>query len=69
MTLRHAFFRDYRCLLLADCRAEPTGDRPRTNWEATLLLVELVYGWVAESDALVRALSATAAAVDLPRAT
>lgn len=70
MTLRHAFFRDYRCLLLADCTAEPTGNRlPRTNREATLLLVELVYGWVAESDALVRALSATAAAVDLPRAT
>jgi ureidoacrylate peracid hydrolase len=57
-TVRDAFFRDYRCLLLADCTAEPIGNRlPRTNREATLLLVELVYGWVAESDSLVRALS------------
>ena len=57
-TLRDAFFRDYRCMLLADCTAEPIGNRlPRTNREATLLLVELVYGWVAESNSLVRALS------------
>jgi nicotinamidase-related amidase len=34
-TLRDAYFRDYRCLLL----------------------IELVYGWVADSAALVRALT------------
>jgi len=57
-TLRDAFFRDYRCLLLADCTAEPIGNRlPRTNREATLLLVELVFGWVSDSAALARALS------------
>jgi ureidoacrylate peracid hydrolase len=57
-TLRDAYFRDYRCLLLADCTAEPIGNRlPRTNHEATALLVELVYGWVADSAALVRALT------------
>ncbi len=57
-TLRDAYFRDYRCLLLTDCTAEPIGNRlPRTNREATLLLIELIYGWVAESSALVTALT------------
>ena len=68
-TLRDAFFRDYRCLLLADCTAEPIGNRlPRTNREATLLLVELVYGWVAESAALVRTLSERSVAVHVAQA-
>jgi ureidoacrylate peracid hydrolase len=63
-TLRDAAFRDYRCVLLADCTAELIGNRlPRTNHEATLMLVELAYGWVAESDALVRALDGVGAAV------
>jgi ureidoacrylate peracid hydrolase len=58
-TLRDAFFRDYRCLLLADCTAEPVGDGlPRSNHEATLLLVELAFGWVSDSTALVQALAA-----------
>src|SRR5439155_26438372 len=36
-TLRDAFFRDYRCLLLADCTAEPLGsDFPQSNHDATL---------------------------------
>jgi ureidoacrylate peracid hydrolase len=57
-TLRDAFFRDYRCLLLADCTWEPVGNRlSRSNYEATLLLVELQYGWVSDSSALVLALS------------
>jgi ureidoacrylate peracid hydrolase len=64
-TLRDAYFRDYRCLLLADCVAEPIGHRlPRTNHEATLLLVEVLFGWVAESAALAHALSAGSAAAD-----
>jgi ureidoacrylate peracid hydrolase len=57
-TLRDGYFRDYRCLLLTDCTAEPIGNSVlRTNREATLLLIELVYGWVAESAALVAALT------------
>jgi ureidoacrylate peracid hydrolase len=56
-TLRDAFFRDYQCLLLADCTWEPLGNRlARSNYEATLLLVELQYGWVSDSSALVLAL-------------
>ncbi len=58
-TLRDAFFRDYRCLLLADCTAEPIGQGlPRGNHEATLLLIELLFGWVSDSAALERALPA-----------
>jgi ureidoacrylate peracid hydrolase len=57
-TLRDGYFRDYRCLLLTDCTAEPIGNGLlRTNREATLLLIELVYGWVTESAALVAALT------------
>ena len=68
-TLRDAFFRDYRCLLLADCTAEPIGNRlPRTNHEATLLLVELVYGWVAESSAFVHALGDRSATLGVAHA-
>jgi ureidoacrylate peracid hydrolase len=63
-TLRDAFFRDYRCLLLADCTAEPIGQGlPRGNHEATLLLIELMFGWVSDSAALERALTVQVAAV------
>lgn len=57
-TLRDAFFRDYRCLLLADCSAEPIGEGlPRGNHEATLLLVELLFGWISDATAFVQALA------------
>lgn len=52
-TLRDAFFRDYRCLLLEDCVAEPIGAHlPSANHDATLRLVELLLGWVSTSAAL-----------------
>ncbi len=55
-TLRDAAFRDYRCVLLADCTAEPVGaDLPRSNHEATLLVTELVFGWVSDSAAFIEA--------------
>jgi ureidoacrylate peracid hydrolase len=57
-TLRDAFSRDYRCLLLSDCTAEPFGSGlSRTNHEATLLIVERLFGWVTESGALLEALA------------
>ena len=57
-TLRDAFYRDYKCLLLSDCTAEPVGSTlARTNYEATLLLVQTFYGWVADSAALLEALA------------
>lgn len=52
-TVRDAMFRDYRCLVLADCTAEPIAHgAPRSNHEATLLTVELLFGWVMEASDL-----------------
>jgi len=57
-TIRDAMFRDYSCLLLEDCTAEPVGnDLPRTNHEASLLILQGLFAWVATSAALVSALS------------
>ena len=61
-TLRDAFFRDYRCILLSDCTTEPIGNRlTRTNYEVTLMLVELVYGWVTDSGSVIGALGGSKA--------
>ena len=60
-TLRDAFFHDYRCLLLADCVAEPIGaELARSNHDATLLVTELQFGWVADSAAFMTACAAPA---------
>jgi ureidoacrylate peracid hydrolase len=49
-TLRDAFFRDYRCLLLEDCTAEPIGsDMPHTNHDASVRVIETLLGWVSDS--------------------
>jgi ureidoacrylate peracid hydrolase len=61
-TLRDAFFRDYRCLILSDCTAEVVGsDLSRTNHEASLLVIEGLFGWVAESESLLQALAPASA--------
>jgi len=55
-TVRDAMFRDYRCVLLADCMSEPIGDRlSRSNHEASLLSAEVLLGWVSDSAAFLRA--------------
>ena len=57
-TVRDAMFRDYTPVLLEDCAAEPVGyGLPRSNHEATLLLIQLVLGWVSGSDQFVKALA------------
>jgi ureidoacrylate peracid hydrolase len=57
-TVRDAMFRDYSCVLLADCTGEPIGhDFPRSNHEASLLIVEALLGWVSESAAFISALN------------
>jgi ureidoacrylate peracid hydrolase len=56
-TLRDAFFRDYRCLLLDDCAAEPIGgDLERSNHEASVLAIQTLFGWVSQSGAFEAAL-------------
>jgi hypothetical protein len=56
-TIRYAMFRDYSCLLLADCTAEPIGEGlPRSDRDASLLVIGVLFGWVSESAALITAL-------------
>ena len=58
-TLRDAMHYDYRCLLLEDCTAERIGHGlARSNHEASLLVIERVFGWVSDSSALLAALAA-----------
>jgi ureidoacrylate peracid hydrolase len=57
-TIRDAMFRDYRCVLMSDCTGEPIGNGlSRSNHEASLLTVEVVLGWVSNSDEFVKALT------------
>lgn len=57
-TVRDALYRDYRCVLLSDCTAEPIGsDRSPSNHDATMLVIETLFGWVCEAQALLDALS------------
>jgi ureidoacrylate peracid hydrolase len=56
-TVRDAMFRDYLCVLLRDCMAEPIGDKlSRSNHEASLLAVEALLGWVSDSRTFMNAL-------------
>jgi ureidoacrylate peracid hydrolase len=60
-TIRDAEFRDYSCTLLSDCAAEPIGHEfQRSNHEATLLNIEVFFGWVSHSDAFIGAVTAPA---------
>jgi ureidoacrylate peracid hydrolase len=63
-TIRDAFFRDYHVVLLADCTAEPIGSgESRGNHEATIHLVEMMFGRVSTSDEFVAAVGALETAV------
>lgn len=60
-TFRDAMFRDYRCLLLEDCTAEPIGaGLQRSNHEATLMVLEILFGWIATSAAFLAAIKTPA---------
>jgi len=60
-TVRDAMFRDYQCVVLADCTAEPIGaEMSRTNHEASLLNIELLFGWVSDSGRFISALTQNA---------
>lgn len=63
-TIRDAMFRDYSCILLEDCSAEPLGsDLPRSNHEASLLNIRALLGWVSSSADFISALENAPAAV------
>lgn len=58
-TVRDAMFRDYRCIVLENCTAEPIGAvAPRSNHDASLLTMQVLFGWVSDTGKLESALSA-----------
>ena len=57
-TVRDAMFRDYSCLLLADCMAEPVGTH-----ESSLDLMQARFAWVTESKEFLDALQTAAPGV------
>ena len=61
-TVRDAMSRDYHCLVIADTTAEPiAADAVRSNHEASLLTLELLFASVADSADLIASLGAAAA--------
>jgi len=62
-TVRDAMFRDYLCVLLADCMGEPIGyGLPRSNHEASLLVIQTLFGWVSDSNQFIKALEVASSA-------
>jgi ureidoacrylate peracid hydrolase len=56
-TVRDAMFRDYPCLLVADCMAEPIGAaQAYTNHDASLFVVQTLFGSSTDSKRLLGAL-------------
>ena len=63
-TVRDAMFRDYACVLLADCMGEPIGqDLSRSNHEASLFAMQAAFGWISGADEFVKALQPAPVAV------
>jgi ureidoacrylate peracid hydrolase len=55
-TVRDAMFRDYQCVVIEDCVAEPIAlDSPRSNHDASLLVLELLFASITDSTALINA--------------
>jgi ureidoacrylate peracid hydrolase len=59
-TVRDAMFRDYSCVLLEDCMNQPTlgHSLPGSNHDATLVLAEVFFGSISDSEQFVTALQA-----------
>jgi ureidoacrylate peracid hydrolase len=56
-TVSDAVFRDDTCVVLDHCMGEPIGHwLPRSHHDASLLVIQALFGWVARSDAFIKAL-------------
>jgi ureidoacrylate peracid hydrolase len=56
-TVRDAMFRDYSSIVLADCTAEPIGyEFTRSNYDASLLTIQSLFGWVSSSQEFIKAI-------------
>ncbi len=63
-TIRDAMFRNYMCVLLEDCTAEPIGNGlSRSNHEASVLVLQTLFAWISSSEKLIQALESRAATV------
>lgn len=51
-TVRDATFRDYTCVVLEDCTSEPLGTH-----EASLTVIETLFGWVSNTEAVLEVLA------------
>jgi ureidoacrylate peracid hydrolase len=57
-TIRDAAFRDYACLLPADCTGQPAVGDPRSSThDASLLMIARHFGWVTTSQDILAALA------------
>jgi ureidoacrylate peracid hydrolase len=57
-TVRDAMFRDYSCIVLEDCTAEPIGaGKDLSCHESTLLVIETLFGWISSAAAVIDALA------------
>ena len=67
-TVRDAMFRNYHCIVLEDCTAEPIGQGlPRSNKEASLLVIETRFGWISTATAVADSLARSAESLAQPR--
>jgi len=56
-TVRDAAFRDYLPIVLEDCTAEPIGNGlPRSNYEASLLVIKTSFGLVSTSNEFIKSI-------------
>lgn len=63
-TVREAIFRDYHCVVLEECTAEPiAADASRSNHDASILVLELLFASISDSGSLLRALDPSASMV------
>lgn len=53
-TVREAMFRDYSPIVLKDCTADPVG-LARSNYDASILTIQALFGWVSTSDEFIKA--------------
>jgi ureidoacrylate peracid hydrolase len=57
-TIRDAMYRDYHCVLLEDCTGEPIGyGNSRSNHDASLLTIEVLFGWISDSQKFIEAVA------------
>lgn len=51
-------YRDYNSIILEDCTSETLGSElARTNYEASILNIQIMFGWISNSSEYINALA------------